>query len=844
MFCVPPGHSRTLSRAVPLLLLALLGQGCDPRPPGPTPIPSPTLEPSLLPGVSPTPEPTATPGPDRAYQATLRRTSHGVVHVLADDLGSVAFGQGYAFAEYHTCVLADMITKVRSERSQYFGPGPEEAHLDSDFAFLHLGILKEAEDTLPRLPADVQEVIRGYVAGYNRHLSDVGIDALPVECRGAPWVHRLRPEDLLAYYLGLSMLSSSQALIPGIARALPPGDSVETLKPLPANSMRELEIGSNAIALGRDKTASGQGMLLANPHFMWEGELKFFESQLTVPGLLNVYGVSLMGVVGVLIGFNEQVAWSHTVSHAARGSFYQLALDAENPTVYTYDGAPVSMTSSTYTILVKQEDGQQVALNRTLWRSQYGPMVATEELGWTRATAITWRDANVHNERIIEQWLHMDLAEDLDRFVQVHEEVDSIPWVYTVAVDAGGEAFFADGSSVPYLSDASLSEWQAALEHDVLTQVAWELGAPLLDGSKPQNAWVEASGAVRSGLVPFELAPKLFRADYVANGNDSHWLTHHEDRLEGFSPMFGPERTGRTPRTRMNLHTLLEEGPQAAAGEDLKFTRDELKAALMSNRSLTSDLLLQAVIQRCSGIDTVILEGRPQDISGALSALRAFDGRFDASSVGAAVWREFLVYFELADFEDAGLLFGEPFSLDDPVGTPRGISPAPAFQDDPIFQALATAARTLERSGFPLDAPLSALQKTYKAQVVLPISGGQAREGTINVANYSQGPVLNSSLMPETLPTTFYSAVSHLSELGYPVNYGTSFVMALEFTPQGPQADALLTYSQSDDQDSPYFTDQTELFSRGAWRPVRFSEADIQADPELLVYSVEAQPTR
>ena len=47
---------------------------------------------------------TAADGP---YEATIRRTAHGVAHIAADDLGSLGFGQGYAFAEDHLCTLAD-----------------------------------------------------------------------------------------------------------------------------------------------------------------------------------------------------------------------------------------------------------------------------------------------------------------------------------------------------------------------------------------------------------------------------------------------------------------------------------------------------------------------------------------------------------------------------------------------------------------------------------------------------------------------------------------------------------------------------------------------------------------
>src|SRR5690348_1193850 len=62
------------------------------------------------------------------YRATIRRTSFGVAHVQADDLGSALFGQAYAFAQDHACTLADQLVKVRSERAKYFGRGNGDAH--------------------------------------------------------------------------------------------------------------------------------------------------------------------------------------------------------------------------------------------------------------------------------------------------------------------------------------------------------------------------------------------------------------------------------------------------------------------------------------------------------------------------------------------------------------------------------------------------------------------------------------------------------------------------------------------------------------------------------------------
>lgn len=73
----------------------------------------------------------------------------------------------------------------------------------------------------------------------------------------------------------------------------------------------------------------------------------------------------------------------------------------------------------------------------------------------------------------------------------------------------------------------------------------------------------------------------------------------------------------------------------------------------------------------------------------------------------------------------------------------------------------------------------------------------------------------------------------------YPeVDTGSSFMMAVELTPDGPRTRTILTYSLSANPASPHHTDQTVLFSRGQWVTERFTEAEIAADPQLRTTTV------
>ena len=60
---------------------------------------------------------------------------------------------------------------------------------------------------------------------------------------------------------------------------------------------------------------------------------------------------------------------------------------------------------------------------------------------------------------------------------------------------------------------------------------------------------------------------------------------------------------------------------------------------------------------------------------------------------------------------------------------------------------------------------------------------------------------------------------------GYPVNYGTSFVMTVDMSGDEVRAWALLTYGQTGDRQSPEFEVQTVRFSDKAWRTVAFTRS-------------------
>ena len=77
------------------------------------------------------------------------------------------------------------------------------------------------------------------------------------------------------------------------------------------------DTGSNAWAVGADRVTGGEGgLLVGNPHFPWEGELRFWEAHLTVPGEIDIYGGNLIGLPGIGIGFTAAAAVDYLITRA------------------------------------------------------------------------------------------------------------------------------------------------------------------------------------------------------------------------------------------------------------------------------------------------------------------------------------------------------------------------------------------------------------------------------------------------------------------------------------------------------------------------------------------------
>ena len=763
------------------------------------------------------------------FEAEVRRTSYGVAHVKSSTWGGIGFGQGYACAQDHAALIVDQVAKVRGARARYFGRGPGGAHVDSDIAYEVLGLHRAAAAALACQPDEIRELVEGYAAGINAWVAAPAAPPLPDWCSPAAGVLPVDATDIFAYLSDLTLAAGTRNLVPYIGGARPPGPDGPA--PAPSLRLKGAGYGSSGWALGRSKTVSGNGMVMANPHFPWYGEARLWECHLTLPGQLDVYGVALVGSPGVQMGFNRHVAWAHTFSVGNRFTLYRYDLVPGHPTRYRYGDTTREMVERETVVEVLGDNGTIEREARSLWSTHHGPLLNMPIFGWSDQWAFSFRDANEANDRFLAQFLGMDRSGSLEELQEVFRRENGIPWVNTLASDVGGRTWYIDASRTPNLGEAGEASFRSRLASDPLTQLLYHNNVVLLDGSDPRCEWADEEGAPAPGLLPLAALPQIEREDWVTNSNESHWLTNPATPLEGFSALCGREHHGPNFRTRANLHALGTPG----TGCDGRLTKNDVVSRVLSNRSVVATNLCAEVVARCRGTEPPMIGGRRVDLSAAADVLERWDHCYDLASTGAALWRETMASFTEEALVTPGTLFADTFEPAPPFSGPARLTPAPAEGPDPIVLAVAAAVLALESASVDIAAPLSEVQWVVRHGERIPVHGGQELDGVINVLE-PEGKLPTTSLDPAPEPPARVEGRTErtgLREGGYAVTYGTTLLLVVEMTPEGPSAEGFLSYGQSSDERSVHYADQVELYVAKRPRPMLFDEEAIAADGEL-----------
>ena len=397
------------------------------------------------------------------------RTEYGIPHIYAEDWKAFGFAMGWVQSEDYGDQVAVGIVRRRGEYGRYTG----RDSIRGDFAGreAHAVAVARYSSLEPR----VRAVYEGFAEGVNeyaRQNPDVfpewlvpnftGVDALTND------VYTWSRGDAAAFVRAQTRRESEQ-MGQGNTPAPAYPDSWGHAEEL-ASTFDPAVDGSNAWALDGTRTASGDAILLRNPHLSWEAG--YYEAHVQIRGDMEFYGdFRIGGAFGIIGGFNRHLGWATTNNSPSYSQVYAVQLHPSRDGHLLLDGNAVALQDSTITVDWIEPDGSTGQTSETVRWSPWGPVVHEND-----EYAFVLTDPRDGQYRRGEQLVKMMTAESLEEWLDVMRMRAHASSNFTYA-DAHGNIALYYNARIPSLPHEPTGD-SAAIAHsrsDMWTEVAaWE----------------------------------------------------------------------------------------------------------------------------------------------------------------------------------------------------------------------------------------------------------------------------------------------------------------------------------------------------------------------------------
>jgi acyl-homoserine-lactone acylase len=709
-----------------------------------------------------------------ASRAEITRTTRGIPHIRAEDTAAAGFALGWVQMEDYGIRVVDLLLSARGETARHYGPGDDDARIRGDLRARRT--LRIAEEKFPSLPADLRGMYEGFALAVNRWLELHPEDAPPSlhpDFRG----YQVLARDVPGPDWGMGdrfVRSLSDADAAGSAAGGAWSDAALALAPSPdpETLLAGYEAGSNTWALAPERTTSGHAILMRNPHLSWTSG--YYEGHMTIEGDLEFYGdFRIGGPFSVIGGWNARLGWSTTNNNPELSDLYALAPDPARPGHVLWDGGSVPLEVHAYEVEVWNGDRLDVR-SQEIAESPLGPVVHT-----TPDAVYVVRTAGDGEPRLGEQFLAMMRAGSLAEWKDAMRMQARTQSNFTYA-DADGNIFYVWNAMHPDRPHA----WGA----DTLAHRA----------AGPTDAW--------QGFLAFDELPQVENppGGYLRNENDPFHHTNLNAVLEAAD--YPPE--AEAPRVRLRSQHSLE-----LLHNDARFSLEEVVALKGSERMLLADRVLDDLLAALRGARGGGTPGWSAAHDQALSTLEGWDRTVAAEARGAVLftewWERYLASAGRAPSSAASVgfparaedLFAEPWRMDAPMTTPRGLASGARAVE--AFMAAVPATRA--RWG-ATDVAWGAVHRARHGTLDLPVGGCDGLLGCFRVLWFTDD-----------------------DDGRRRVRGGDGWVSAVEFGPV-PRAYTVLAYGQSARPGSPFHQDQLADFVAGRMTPVAWRAEDIAAE--------------
>lgn len=553
----------------------------------------------------------------------IYRDSFGIPHIYASTEHDLLLAQGFVHAQDRFWQMEFQRRLSAGRLSEIFG----ESSLDADRYFRTLGMHRAAALEADSLEGKDLEGNHAYAEGVNAYLDThdgpkgleftiLGLQGTRLEPEVWSPYHTLSSGKLLAWDL---RSNADQELArahiaarlgtPAIEVLMPPYDpdfplivtstlAETTLETIPEIAFSRFPwvsgqgLGSNSAAVSGERTVTGAPLLVNDPHFGIQMPSILYEIGLHCEPLgpecgLNVVGASFPGIPGVIIGHNDRIAWGFTFLFGDHEDHFIERINPENPNQYQFRGQWLDMEIVREEIEVK---GQEEPVIVDVRKTHHGPIINDVvggpgqdwSYGW-EPLAYSW--TALEPGTIHKSVLRLNRAQNWDEFRDALQYWDV----------AGVNAVFADvEGNIGY---------QATGRYPIRA---------CGDGTMPVPGW---TGEFEwTDFIPYEELPTAFNPPegYIATANNAIVGPDY--------PYFIGVDWDRGYRARRLVELL--------AADDSVSVQDMQAIQRDSNSLYAQDILPHFLSLQPS--DNIQRQ--------ALDILRAWDGREDRDSAGAAIF--------------------------------------------------------------------------------------------------------------------------------------------------------------------------------------------------------------
>ena len=573
----------------------------------------------------------------------------GVPHIYADTVEDLFFQQGWAQMHSHANTILELYGASRGKAAEYWG----QRKIQNDMLVHTLGFEELAEEWEVNQDQEVHAMINSFVDGLNAYAN-----------KHPESINENNKVVLPLTYKDVNMHSMFVVLTRFVG-----GGDLGLVQQWP-------DLGSNAYAIGSSRSASGNAMLVQNPHLPWESEFLFWESNLNLNGK-NMYGSTLVGLPGIAIGFNENLGWSHTNNTIDNTDTYELQMKDGG---YLMDGEVKQFDGGSKTIKIKQEDGSLVEQEFPVLNTDFGPVVNQKG-----DKVLALRLAGLQSSNMILQWWKMINSNNFSEF-EASLKMMQIPFFNVIYADKEDNIFYMFNGQIPKRS-----------------QDAWSYWNRVIPGGKSEDIWSETHS--------YEELPKFKNPvnGWLQNANDPPWtstipMTLNPDDFPGYmAPQYMSYRPQRSARMMI---------------EDESITFDELVDYKLSTRLEFADRILDDLFKAVDASDS-------EKAKEAKVVLENWDRESNADSKGMLLFYSWARKFGVNRSSN----YSEKWSMEKPNTTPDGLA-----NPEAAVKLLEEVAIGVETTFGSLDTPWGDYYRINYNGKNLPGNGIDGSMGVFRVA--------------------------------------------------------------------------------------------------------------